>query len=294
MRTANKFSTFEAKNEELENLLEMKERELLEERMRRDEAENELKRISDEQEDQRLKTELEAKYGLNNKSALDDFDDSKSKLENKTESTYYIDSQNLGKDSGFGNIYGKLSSELSNLRNEINNLKSERSHGEANKKAAFGHSRKMNGSASDQYYDLNVRKNKAEYKQQLSHEAMMNLRHSNYGSNYSEIDKLNDLERKLDQRQNFVIASHDDSDDMMSYNESETENVRSETKYNFYSHSENQSPNQESYRPHQVKKSSKDNVFWNIANTLNIDPSGKPVDNLKKLVPNLNMDKLHN
>lgn len=127
-----KYAAFDARNNELSCLLETKENELLEERIKRDEFECELKRLADELEDQKLRKELDDGYSLHTKSANSDADYNKSKME-RTDFTYDIQNHNLSKDKEFGKMYTKLSSELNNLRNEIKNMKSDRSSAELNR-----------------------------------------------------------------------------------------------------------------------------------------------------------------
>lgn len=118
-----KFATFEDRNIELESNLEFKERELLEERIKREELENEIRRYKEEMEDYSIKETIGVKYGFKD-SYLGDAG-YVSTPHKKNESTYH-DSRNSSKNNDLGNYYGKLSSELTNLRNEINSLKSDR------------------------------------------------------------------------------------------------------------------------------------------------------------------------
>jgi hypothetical protein len=118
-----KFGTFENTNSELESQLEFRERELLEERLKREELENEIKRYKEEMEDYSIKETIGVRYGIK-----DNYPENTGYISNPnvmSDSTY-LDSKTNSKDHNFGNIYGKLSSELSNLRNEINNMKSDR------------------------------------------------------------------------------------------------------------------------------------------------------------------------
>ena len=170
-------------------------------------------------------------------------------------------------------VYEKLSSELNNLRSEIYNLKSERSNGEIryySKGTRIDSSKKINN-------DTGIREQ---------------LKESTVESNFSEIERLNDLEKKLNQKHNFGIELIQDSeDDILSIDASER--PRTQIGFNplFYLQSENQSPNQESIHRNKTTLQSKENVFYNIVSSINSFGGGsKKIENMKnKVVPSLHL-----
>lgn len=106
-------------------------------------------------------------------------------------------------------------------------------------------------------------------------------------SHYEDMEKLNYLERKLDEKHTFAADINQDSeDDVLSIQQN---NKMTHDKFNYllYLQSENQSPNQESLRRNQSALESKENVFWNIASNLNSDGKiNKKIENMKgKLSP---------
>ena len=170
-------------------------------------------------------------------------------------------------------VYEKLSSELNNLRSEIYNLKSERSNGEF---TYFGKGPRID-SSKKRNDDTGI---------------WEQLKGSTLESNFSEIEKLNDLERKLNQKHTFGIEINQDSEDeILSIDASERPKTQNGFNPLFYLQSENQSPNQESIRRNKTALQSKENVFYKISWNLNssVDAS-KKLENLKnKVVPTLNL-----
>lgn len=111
-------------------------------------------------------------------------------------------------------------------------------------------------------------------------------------SHFEDLEKLNDLERKLEQKHTFGIDINNDlEDDVLSIDQNERRKTQNGFNYLFYLQSENQSPNQESIRRNQTALQSKENVFWNIASNLNSgDKSSKKIENMKnKIVPSINL-----
>ena len=290
-----KYSTFEATNQELQNQLEFKERELLEEKIKREELENELKRMKDELEDFQIKSEMEVRYGIKDSQLQYEYMQERS-LE-RTDSTFGFDNKSISKDQYVPGYYDKLSSDLCNLRNEINNLKSERTNGDTSRRQMESDRnykqnvyQKYNNDNLDKY--LFEKKNKKQErkvlveKQPKKDSISSHVKISNYDSNFSEMDKLNELEQQLSEKGRFTQDQEWDSD-AESYRH-DLDPIDSEIDQQCFSHSENQSPNQETYA-RQISQRAKGKVLWNIAN--NMDANDELTKN--SLVPNLNMEKVH-
>lgn len=220
----------------------------------------------------------------------------------KTGSTYYLDSNSISKENEFGNIYGKLSSELNNLRSEINNLKSDRGDIESsrnlhsyNKISSIGNMKTFTEENASRYLmrQPKMSQNKPLTRKPLQGAMVMNqIRGETQESDFTEMDKLNDLEAKLNNKNSLDEAlEHDTESDAMSYDQSDNDHFHSEIDPQYYGRSENQSPNQESYRQHQLSSRNQKQVFWNIANGMGSDHKANPA---KKLVPSLNMERVHN
>lgn len=191
--------------------------------MKREEIENELKRYKEEVEDIHMRNMLEAKFGVG-KLLINNQPEYEHSAADKTESTCYLDAHGEVKDQEFGNIYGKLSSDLMNLRSEINNLKSERTNIDTSRndkvlrnitsKTSLDNYRHKD---SDFYYKMCSKPQRVIGKRPLETESKRNNNKlAAYDSNFSGIEKLNQLESKLNQKNAFDTAlDHDSESDGM-------------------------------------------------------------------------------
>ena len=297
-----KYAAFEERNNELSNLLENKEKELLEERLKRDEFEWELKRLSEELEEYKTRKEFEDNYTFHNKNIHGDIKFVHQKLEH-TDTTYDYEDHSLNKDKEFGQIYVKLSSELNSLRNEIKNMKSEWSLADVqtNSYEKNYYSGENNTTNNENYADSfkpNKRgvleRVKTSMKRPLENDSIYNqMKMSKWESNInSELERLNDLERKLNQE----IDLPDESDDALSYEGSKRIKLQNNLNNMYYAQSENQSPNQESWKRNQMLIKSKDSMYWNIASNFNSDNgSSQNVEILNaRFIPKLSIDRMYN
>jgi len=287
-----KYASFESTNQELENQLDNKERELLEERLKREELENELRRYKEDYEDMTLKNSVEAKYGV--KDSMISNDNVRERSIERTDDTYCYDSRSFNKEPEINGYYDKLSSDLYNLRSEINNLKSDRANIQSSRNQNSSH-HNSNGSFNnhrnenlDRYL---VEKTNTFHRKPLSKKAieseqiMDNIKISNYDSNFSEMNKLNKLEQQLNGKDAF--EDNDSESEMFSYHPPDID-VSSQADSTAYVANENLSPNEETYKQ-QLSHRSKNNILLKLVN--HMDKSGE--SNKNKLVPNLNMEKVH-
>jgi len=294
-----KFSQFEIRNEELETQIDFKEREYMEEKFRREELENEVKRYKEEIDDIQAKEAIEVKYGFKDSylanAQMPTQDPGK---QEKTDDTYCIESKNYDNDFEYDNIYGKLSSELTNLRNEINNLKSERGSSNSTKKENLNRnkSRGVLEYTESQNFKTYYKKNFNNATQEVLSQRKENrnptqkgLKFKVHDSNFSEIDKLNALEQRLNDQNVLDEALNADSEsEIMSYRQSEFENINNEIDPQYFGQSENQSPNQESYRQ-QISAREHNKLYWEMANGM----EKKEEEAQNVMVPSLNMERVH-
>ncbi len=288
-----KFTQLENRNEELETQIEIKERDFMEERFKREELESEVRRLKEELEDVHTKEAMSVKYGfkdsyLNNAQpqATPIFEQEES-VENKSEADV----------KEYDNIYGKLSSELSNLRNEINNLKSDRSSFSSTKKSKKISGQKTFDLQENQGYNTYFKKNFNNDTKQVLSQKNMNVERTanfqnlkNYNTNFSEFERLNAMEQHLDSPGELDEALRTESEsDAVSYRQSEMEVISGEMDPQYLHQSENQSPNQEHY---QIQRSAREGnkIYWDIANDMDNNEEGNKAG---KMVPNLNMDRIH-
>ena len=125
--------TYDARTDELTNEVDDKERELLEAKLRIEELDSENKRLREDQEDMQYESMTDPKFTPSSQMIDQQSVDIHTKGE-KTQSTYNLDlPSSIHQEYEYGNIYGKLTSELYNLRSEINNMKSDRATSHASK-----------------------------------------------------------------------------------------------------------------------------------------------------------------
>ena len=184
------------------------------------------------------------------------------------------------------------------MRNEINNLKSERGNVTSPKKKSKSKTKGLLDYSENENYATYYKKNfnneprKVLSKRPLQGDSMQNqLKLRVVDGNFSEIDKLNALEEKLNEKNGLEEALKSETDgDYLSYPQSENENINSEMEAQFYGQSENQSPNQDTFKRSTSPPIKKNDIYWDIANEMDQNEIESQV---KNMIPNLNMDKVH-
>ncbi|CAI2386827.1 unnamed protein product [Moneuplotes crassus] len=295
--TTTKFSHLESRNDELEAQINHKERDYLEEKFRREELESEVKRLKEELDDIQTKNAMTGKYGFKD-SYLANAQPQEVPNFKAEEPNYVYECKSQSNDMEYENIYGKLTSELTNLRNDINNLKSDKESLSSSKKAPV---------PSVAYETLNFQENKnynAYYKKsfnnkprqvlstkKLNDDPQRNIqRIKSIDSNFSDLERLNALEKHLNDQNGLdeALRSETESQDI-SYRQSDIENFTSEIDPQYLLQSENQSPNQESYKNQQSAREI-NRVYWETTNEIDTNGDGSKQS---KGIPNLNMDKVY-
>ena len=265
---------YKARVNEMVQEIDSRDQELLEVKCNRDEIETELKHLRDEHDDMQFQSVVHTtKYNEFDKNRFSL--DTQSRVE-KTQSTYNQEMPSaVGKDYEIGSIYGKLTSELSNLRSEINNMKSEQ---------------KSKGKGKIVRNQINQERFQ-EVDEHLFGYARKNNKFDDMFNEY-ENDSLIDRIKSEAVEHDFKVALASDTEDEAS--QYHGYNTKNEADFD-YGRSENQSPNQNVYyNTNSYREGNDRHVLSDIKNTVSSDRNYRvKIDEIKKLVPALNIDKIN-
>lgn len=213
---------------------------------------------------------IETKFGLPSKEQQS-VDTLQTKID-KTQSTFNLDiPSSFSKEYEFGNIYGKLTSELSNLRNEINNMKTDREQkgfGKGKMVRNYNHIHTDTFGEQDEQLHVYSRKHR-----EMKHES----------TDYDNDSLYNQIKTDAVENNFRAALASDSEEEDMNYNFLGTDEIKQDLNY-LYTCSENQSPNQNAgYKRISYRESDKKNALVDVGNTMNSDRNYGASENTGKI-----------